>query len=158
MSEVKSRPNIFLTAIGWLFLVIVSFVISRPSLLFPISFIPVITILLCYSLYSEYPEFRRIALGIGALSFIFSAFTLLSSSYMETLPSNLLELEFNYGFMVILTTWLFVVISGFITTLFILVKVVRRHSSAMLLFLANFIIFLAGFYFLRWAIPYMLQG
>ena len=50
MSEVKSRPNIFLTAIGWLFLVIVSFVISRPSLLFPISFIPVITILLCYSL------------------------------------------------------------------------------------------------------------
>ncbi len=62
----------------------------------------------------------------------------------QTLPSNLLELEFNYGFMVILTTWLFVVISGFITTLFILVKVVRRHSSAMLLFLANFIIFLAG--------------
>ncbi|GAA5096009.1 hypothetical protein [Wohlfahrtiimonas larvae] len=158
MSEVKSRPNIFLTALGWLFLVIVSFVISRPSLLFPISFIPVITILLCYSLYSEYSEFRRIALAIGALSFLFSAFTLISASYMDTLPNNLLNLEFNYGFMLILTTWLFVVVSGFITTIFILVKIIHRHSSAMLMLLINFIVFLAGFYFLRWFIPYMLQG
>lgn len=158
MSELKSRPNIFLTAIGWLFLVIVSFVVSRPSLLFPISFIPVITILLCYSLYTEYPEFRRIALAIGALAFLFSAFTLISYLYMETAPNNLLDLEFNYGFMLILTTWLFVVVSGFITTIFILIKVIRRHSSAMLMFLANFIVFLAGFYFLRWFIPYMLNS
>lgn len=158
MSEVKARPNIFLSAIGWFFLVFVSFVVSRPSLLYPISFIPVITVLLCYSLYTEHPSFRRIALALGAISFIFCAFTLISSSYMTSLPGNLLDLEFNYGYMLLLTTWLFVIISGFITTIFILVKIIHKHSSAMLMFLANFIIFIAAFYFFRWFIPYMLQS
>ena len=90
MSEAPAaRPNIFACAIGWLFLVIVSFVFSRPSLLFPISFIPVITVLLSYALYNEHPSFRRIAFGIGALSFFFSAFTFISSSYLDILPNNL---------------------------------------------------------------------
>ena len=157
MSDIPKRPNIFLSAIGWIFLVIVSFVVSRPTLLYPISFIPVITILLSYSLYSEHPSFRRIALALGGLSFLFSAFTFLSSVILKTLPGNLLDLEFNYGYMILLTTWLFVIISGFITTLFILVKVIHRHSSAMLMFLANFIAFVAGFYFLRWYIPIFLN-
>lgn len=158
MSEVPKRPNIFLCAIGWLFLVIVSFVISRPSLLYPISFVPVLTILLCYSLYTEHPSYRRIAIALGASAFAFSAFTLLSASYMEILPSNLLELSFNYTYMLILTTWLFVIISGFITIAFILIQVIHEHSSAMLMFLGSFVSFIAGFYFLRWFIPYMLQG
>lgn len=158
MSEVQKRPNLFLSAIGWLFLVIVSFVISRPTLLYPISFIPVITVLMCYSLYTEHPTFRRIALALGALSFTFCAFTLISASYLTALPNNLLDLEFNYAYMLLLTTWLFVIISGFITTIFILVKIVRKHSSAMIMFLSNFIVFLASFYFLRWLIPYMMQS
>lgn len=158
MSEVKTRPNIFSCAIGWLFLVFVSFVVSRPSLLYPISFIPVITILLCYSLYTEHPSYRRIAIALAALSFIFCAFTLISSSYMPSVPNNLLDLEFNYAYMILLTTWLFVIISGFITTIFILVKIIHKHSTAMLMFLTNFVVFIAAFYFLRWFIPYMLHS
>lgn len=151
MSEaVTIRPNIFLTAIGWLFLVIVAFVLSRASLLFPIGFVPVITVLLSYNLYIEHPSFRRVAISIGALSVVFCLFTFYSSIAFAELPDNLLKLGFNYTYMILLTTWLFVIVSGSVTTLFILMKVIRKHSSAMIMFLSNIIVFMAGFYCIRW--------
>lgn len=158
MSDVPKRPNIFASIIGWLFLVVFCFTVSRPSLLYPISFIPVLTILLCYALYTEHPSYRRIALALAAISFVFCAFTLISSSYLPTLPPNLLELSFNYSYMLLLNLWLFTVISGFITVVFVLVKVIHKHSMAMIMFLFNLIIFIAGFFFLYWFIPYMLQA
>lgn len=156
MSDVQTRPNIFLSIIGWLFLTIVAFVFSRPTLLFPVSFIPVITILLCYSLYTEYPSYRRIAIFMTVLSFGFCILTVIFSVHFDRLPSNLLDLEFNFGYMILLTTWLFVIISGFITIVFILIKVIHRHISAMTMFLSNFIVYLGLYYFLRWYIPILL--
>ncbi|WP_018121897.1 hypothetical protein [Wohlfahrtiimonas chitiniclastica] len=148
-----NRPNIFLCIIGWLALVIFAFSVSSPSLLFPISFVPVILVLLSYNLYTEHPSFRRIAIAQGISALLFCLFTMTASIRLEQLPGNLLDLKFNYGFMIVLTTWLFIVISHFVTTAFILVKVLHKHSSAMLLFLFNFVIFMAAFYALRWAIP-----
>lgn len=143
--------NIFSRTAGWIGLVIMTLVLSTPSKLFPIAFIPFSSILLSLALYKEQKNMRSVSYVSFSIATFFCLFTFISSYYLDS-AINLLNISFNPPFMITLLVLLALMLSSFIALAFCLVKIISKPSGFYKLMAFNFIFYITGFLLVRHAI------